>query len=1184
MRERDEPSARESRGRDDLEAVIRDVRRRWRAKTALRGGAILAAAALLAFVAGSAAMEHFRFSPAAIAATRVAAWTVLAALAAWLVARPLLRRVSDEQVALYVEEHEPSLQAALLSAVGEARREDDARRSPALAERLVRDAVRAARRAGAGGRLDARESRVAAGALAVLAGALVLLALVGPAWLREGARFLAVPWRSAAASPVYAVGVSPGDATIPRGGDQEIVATLRGFAAREAELVVRRAGAEWERVPMAAGGDSTRFAARLFDLVADAEYYVESNGVRSPLHRLTVADLPSVTRIDLEYRWPAYTGRAPEVVEEAGDIAALRGTVVRVRVTPSMAVDSGALVVDGQPSVPLRADSAGRLVGDLRVTRPGWYRVELRAPDGRMVRGSLDYTIDVLDDHEPTVRFRTPGRDVRVTSLEEVFTEVVADDDYGIASLDLVYAVNGGEERRVVLRAPGGRAPRELSAGHTFFLEEHALEPGDVVSYWARATDADRVSGPKTATTDIYFMTIRPFGRDYRQAEQSGGGGGEGESPSALSQRQREIVAATFKTVRDSAGTSATEMRENLSTLVLAQGELRGRVEQLATQLRTRGVLGGDSTMRIVAEELPKAAEAMREAERRLAAREPDAALPAERTALQHLQRAEAAFREAQVSMGGQQQGGGQGASNAEDLADLFELEVDRLRNQYETPNQSRPQQQREADAAADEALERLRALAARQQQENERARRRAEALRAQGGGAAGGDAQRQLAEETEQLARRLERLAREERQPEMQETARRLREAAESMRRSATGARDGGASEGASALERIEEARRLLERARGGRLERDAEQARAAARELAERQRDIAEDVQSLGARGAERGAETRRIQKRKDALADDVSELGDELDRLSREARREQPEAARRLQEAGEAVRQQRLPEKLRFSKGLLGSGNEEYARNFEEQIGEGLDDLARQVDEAAGAVREREDRRADRALEEARELVRGVESLQERSRQRGEQGEGRGETRDEQPGQQGAPGRPGESGRGAQPGQPGERGQPGQPGQQEGAPAPGGPGGAGQPGGGGRPTGAAMPGGRGEIGPDEARQLAREYRERREAAEALGRRLEREGVDAEQLRELIAAMRRLESARAFEDPQEVARLQAAVVEGAKAFEFALRRQIARDGGEGPRLGGSTEVPAGYRELVEEYFRSLSRGRGTP
>src|SRR5688572_29490617 len=136
MRERNEMNARSGGSRAELEAVVRDVRRRWRLKAALRGGAILAGVAVIATIAGSAAMEHFRFSPAAIAATRAAAWSLLAALAAWLVARPLLRRVSDEQVALYVEEHEPSLQAALISAVEEAWRGDDASRSPALAERL----------------------------------------------------------------------------------------------------------------------------------------------------------------------------------------------------------------------------------------------------------------------------------------------------------------------------------------------------------------------------------------------------------------------------------------------------------------------------------------------------------------------------------------------------------------------------------------------------------------------------------------------------------------------------------------------------------------------------------------------------------------------------------------------------------------------------------------------------------------------------------------------------------------------------------------------------------------------------------------------------------------------------------------------------------------------------------------
>jgi hypothetical protein len=44
-------------------------------------------------------------------------------------------------------------------------------------------------------------------------------------------------------------------------------------------------------------------------------------------------------------------------------------------------------------------------------------------------------------------------------------------------------------------------------------------------------------------------------------------------------------------------------------------------------------------------------------------------------------------------------------------------------------------------------------------------------------------------------------------------------------------------------------------------------------------------------------------------------------------------------------------------------------------------------------------------------------------------------------------------------------------------------------------------------------------------------------------------------------------------------KAFEFALRRKLEGAQTGGPALGGLDRVPARYRELVNEYFRSLGR-----
>ena len=72
---------------------------------------------------------------------------VLLASVLWFIVRPLRRRVTDDQVALYLEEHEPSLEATLVSAV-EASRTGHGE-SAALIRRVVEQAIAACQRANA---------------------------------------------------------------------------------------------------------------------------------------------------------------------------------------------------------------------------------------------------------------------------------------------------------------------------------------------------------------------------------------------------------------------------------------------------------------------------------------------------------------------------------------------------------------------------------------------------------------------------------------------------------------------------------------------------------------------------------------------------------------------------------------------------------------------------------------------------------------------------------------------------------------------------------------------------------------------------------------------------------------------------------------------------------------------------
>jgi hypothetical protein len=1187
---------------DRLLEVIGSVRRRWRAKVALRGFAITGGAALVLLLIAAFVLERLHFSPASIVAFRVVSVLLVAGLLFRWLLWPLRRRVTNEQVALYLEEHEPTLQSTLISAL----EANDPAASPAFTQRTLELAIERCREIEDGRRVDRRELNRFATALSTVAIAGVALLGFGPPLVRHGADALLHPLRSASAASPYSIGVDPGHATIARGADQVVTAQLRGWDARpgaagvaqQVEIAVRAAGdSSFQRIPFTTTEDPTVYEVLLFDVAQPMEYFVEADGVRSPLFRLDVADLPYVERIDLEYRFPDYTGLPVEVVEDGGDIVALRGTIVIVRATTTMPVASGRIILDDKRAVPLQPNAAGALEGNVRVTGDGFYTIELTTPGGVTVAGSPRYLIDAIDDRGPSVRISKPGHDVRPTNVEEVFVEASAEDDFGVSRLELVYSVNAGEEHTIPLLA-ASRPLTEASASHTFFLEEMDLQPGDLVSYFARVTDNGGAGG-RTATSDIFFMNVRPFGRDYRQSQQGGGGsggggGGRGDNPGELSQRQREIIAATFNLVRDSATFQPRAFAENLNTIALMQDRLREQVTTLRTRMDNRQVTQ-DSMFRRIADILPLATQEMAAALEQLRSSRPRDGIPPEQRALLHLQRAESLFREVQVSFDQQGGGGGGGATpNAQDLADLFELEREKLRNQYETVQRGE-RQQAENQSEVDAALEKLRELARRQEQENERLRQQASMRQNQQGGGGSAQNQRQLADDTEEAARQLERLSRQTNQPNLADVARQLQQAADAMRRSAANARTGNSAQANTALEQLEEARRRLERNRNTSLEQQTRDALDRADRLARQQRDIADRMNRLhSATGAERNADARSLIEEKEDQVRDIGELERQLDRLAQGARNEQRDASRRLQEAANSIRDDQLKEKISYSRAFTQQGSPaDYSRELEQQITQELDSVRARIAQAGDAISSGGSS-SEEALDRLRRLARGAESLQERTNQAADASRRLQRSQD---GQQGQPGQPGEPGQqqdragqqGQQAGQQGGQQQGGQQqgGQQQGGQQQGGQQQDGQQGG--RPAGGPDGSWGGPGGPrngwavpsDQARQLRSEVRERLAEAQALRRELSQAGHDVTQLDQAIRDLRRLGDAGVWTNALDVQRLQASLVDGLKQYEFGLRREVLGAGREQVFLSGADEVPEAFRKLVEEYYRQLSRER---
>src|ERR687895_580655 len=86
--------------------IIRRVRQRWRLKLALRGVVSVMATVVLLTLVAAYGLEWARFSGASMVAARIVIVLAILASVAYFLVRPMMRRVTDEQVALYLEEHE----------------------------------------------------------------------------------------------------------------------------------------------------------------------------------------------------------------------------------------------------------------------------------------------------------------------------------------------------------------------------------------------------------------------------------------------------------------------------------------------------------------------------------------------------------------------------------------------------------------------------------------------------------------------------------------------------------------------------------------------------------------------------------------------------------------------------------------------------------------------------------------------------------------------------------------------------------------------------------------------------------------------------------------------------------------------------------------------------------------------
>lgn len=1152
-----------------LSDYLRRVERRMRLVTLTRGAAITAAAALGFTVLAVLMANHFAFSSPSVLWGRILLFVPLALALGLALLAPLLR-MNRRRAARQVERRFPEFEERLLTFTERAgENPHDPFLSLLAADTLeVAQAAEPERVAGKG--RIASFAALAAGALCVL----VWLGTSGPGFLGYGTTLLWGGIPKDRMQPFYDVVVEPGTRTVRKRSDQLVTARLVGFQTRNVRVFARYASSsKWEEAAMRPRPGGAKFEFLFAAIPESTEYYVEAGGLRSKHYRFNVADLPAVKRIRVTYHFPSWTGMSDGIEDPGGDLRAVQGTVAELAVQTDKPLANGAMLLDDGSRLELRSSNGNWHVARVPILKDGTYHIA-SVEQGEAVRLSEDYFIEAQRDHAPTVRISRPGRDAKVNPIEEVAVTVDGGDDFGLQGLDLHYSVNGAAEKTVSLL--NSKGAKSAQGTYTLCLEDFKMSPGDLVSLYATSRDART-----TSQTDIFFVEAQPFEREYSQSQQSGGSGsGEEDGGNRISQRQKEIIAATWNQLKDKSGDpkAATDNAKFLSDV---QSKLRDQARSLASRMRSRQLSGSNESFQSFAKDMEQAVEAMGPASEKLKGKEWQSALAPEQKALQHLLRAEATFRQIQVAFGSRSGGGGGGGGAGRDLEGLFDLELDTEKNQYESGQQAASADQRQREI--DEALQKLEQLARRQQElaEQQRQNQQTSQQRWQ---------QEMLRREAEQLQQKIEQLSRNsssqqqmqqmsrQGQPsqgggqgsqsqQLQQAIQRLEQATRDMRQAQ--AQPQSEAEARRAAERLQEARKLLS---GMRREQTGQQVGEIARkaeELAQHQSDFNKRLrEAFGSPGAGGQKAAPAGQQHPQELAQEKQRELEEFQRLEREVQQaardlqgSQREASNKLRQALGEVQQEELPLRMNWTAEALRRGLGEYAVMREAMVTEALNNLRDRLQEAQKAMAgDQQQKDGNKGLEQALATA-------ERMRQQMEQmARGLSQGRSgRQPGQQAQQGQPGQQ-QGQQGRQQGQQGR-----QQSGStergysamnrgdwqPAPGGT----------------------DVRATSPEDFERAYREGMRDLGRLQQALEGNAQVGEDIQALLREMQRLDPKRFPGNPELVERLNTQVLGGMEQLELQLRRMLEEKQGGNVRSGAGEPVPPGYAESVAEYFRRLSK-----
>jgi hypothetical protein len=798
----------------------------------------------------------------------------------------------------------------------------------------------------------------------------------------------------------YRVLVDPGDVSLERGTSLLVLARFGTEVPRAVTLHAHGVDGSQHRIPLDKSLDDPVFGGRIAEVHADLAYHVEYDGHTSPEYRVTTFEFPTLLKADATIVHPEYTGLGERTIEDVRRVSLVAGSQLTLTCELNKPVDTAILrgangtTRELQPVRPARDGSQPDISAAVYACtwtpagKQTWH-LELTDEADRRNKQPIEFTIDVIPNLPPELKVAFPGKDIRVSPIEELSLEATARDDFGLREFGIVYQLPEREEQTLKL-GEGGAADADVALAHQLALEEWKAEPNELVAYYFYADDHGPDGAPRRAFSDLYFAEVRHFDEEYRQAMSSSAGGapppGSGGPSVRLLKLQRDIVHAVWNVLRrETAAELSATFEDDVQTIAESQAqaiELAGTARERITDLLSQQFLNEAlEAMTATGEQLDRALD-------------PPAAAPLSpaRESANAAYRALLKLNEREHLVQQMQASAGMGQSDQSDRQlnqQLNQLELKNNRNRYETARQDQPQENQEQL----QVLNRLRELARQQNDLNEKIQELEHALREAASEQEQREIERQLKrlqEEQQQMLRDLDELQERMNQPvnrsQMADARKQVEQTREHLLRTSEALKEGQLSQalnsGTRAARDLDQLRDEFRQRASGQFSDEMRELRQQARALADRQQELSRQLTGQSPDPTPQRRPQLKDDARGPSFETQVSEQRERLNDLMEQVRNviqesevSEPLLSKKLYDAVRNTRVDQPEESLAMTEQFLKHGLRQQAAQTEAQARRGVEKLRDGIEQAAESVLGDEKEALRRAQQDLQSLSQAI-----------------------------------------------------------------------------------------------------------------------------------------------------------------------------------------------------------------